>query len=203
MLKSRVPECHWDFLTPEYISYREAKDYKWETTRGIGRSFGYNQIETEKDMISSEELIRLFVDIVSKNGNLLINVGPMADGTIPHMQQKPLKGLGAWLKVNGEALYDTSPWTRAEGKTVDGPDIRYTKKGDDLYAILLDSPMGNDVSMLQMEIDKDSEIHLLGHDRELGWKQEGDRLTVSFPQGVQESPAYAFHIRRRNMEIRS
>jgi alpha-L-fucosidase len=120
----------------------------------------------------------------------------MADGTIPDMQQRPLKGLGAWLNVNGEALYDTRPWTRAEGKTVDGLDIRYTKKGGDLYAILLGSPMGNNVSLLQMEIDKDSEIHLLGHDRALGWKQEGDRLTISFPLGVQESPAYAFHIRQ-------
>ena len=76
-------------------------------TRGIGYSFGYNQEETEKDMMSAKTMLFTLMDVVSKNGNMLLNVGPMADGTIPEMQKKPLLELGAWLKVNGEAVYGT------------------------------------------------------------------------------------------------
>ena len=60
-------------------------------------------------MIDPAELVRMFVDIVSKNGNLLLNVGPMADGTIPEIQLSRLRALEAWLKVNGEAIFNTRP----------------------------------------------------------------------------------------------
>ena len=73
--------------------------------------------------MSSDELVRMFIDIVSKNGNLLLNVGPMADGTIPELQQKCLLGFGEWMKTNGEALYGTRPWIRAEGETSEGIEI--------------------------------------------------------------------------------
>ncbi len=91
--------------------------YKWETCRGLGYSFGYNQVERPEHTIAERELIHLLVDIVAKNGNLLLNVGPMADGTIPQIQASRLSALGAWLDVNDEAIFGTRPWERAEGKT--------------------------------------------------------------------------------------
>ena len=87
----------------------------------------------EADYISYTELIRLFVDIVSKNGNLLLNVGPNPDGTIHPIQTQRLEQLGNWLAIHGEGIYETRPWIRAEGKTRDGNEIRFTQKDDVLY----------------------------------------------------------------------
>ncbi len=110
---------HADFRTPEYASFAKIAAGKWETCRGIGYSFCYNRTETDEQMIPVADLVRMFIDIVSKNGNLLLNVGPMADGTIPETQVSRLRGLGSWLQVNGEAIFGTRPWVRAEGQAED------------------------------------------------------------------------------------
>ncbi|MCX7707974.1 MAG: alpha-L-fucosidase, partial [Anaerolineae bacterium] len=77
---------HADFRTPEYAAARKIMRKKWESCRGIGRSFGYNRQEADEHMIAPDALVRLFVDMVSKNGTLLLNVGLMADGTLPELQ---------------------------------------------------------------------------------------------------------------------
>ena len=185
---------HYDFITPEYQTFSVILDQKWETTRGIGNSFGYNKLETEDDYMTSEELIRMFVDIVSKNGNLLLNVGPMADGTIPEIQRERLLDLGKWLAVNGEAIYETRPWERAEGTTLDGVDVRYTQNQEALFVILLDKPKENKVSVKSLKIEKSSRILLLNQDENLDWKQEGENLTISIPENIENSPAYALKV---------
>ena len=128
------PAGHYDYTTPEYDSYAQVTEHKWEATRGIGHSFGYNANEGADDYLSVTELVRSLVDIVSKNGNLLLNVGPMADGTIPDLQRDRLLGLGAWLDVNGEAIFETRPWLSAEGRCGDGTRVRFTQREDALYA---------------------------------------------------------------------
>jgi len=183
-----------DYKTPEYITYKTIKKKKWETTRGIGNSFGYNKFEKEKDYLSPEELIRMFVDVVSKNGNLLLNVGPMADGTIPEIQKKCLLELGKWLEVNGEAIYGTRPWEYPEGKTIDNIEVRYTQKKDALYAFLLDKPQGDRITIQSFNIEKNSRIQLLGQEKALDWKQEGEKLTISMTESLINAPAYAFKI---------
>jgi len=90
---------HYDFLTPEYQVFDTMVSEKWETCRGIGLSFGYNQNEDVADFLSVKALVETLVDVVSKNGNLLLNVGPAADGSIPEPQRRRLEGLGNWLKV--------------------------------------------------------------------------------------------------------
>jgi alpha-L-fucosidase len=183
---------HYDFTTPEYSSYNNTVEWKWEGTRGIGHSFGYNQNEGPDDYLTVEALVNMLADVVSKNGNLLLDVGPMADGTIPDLQRQRLLGLGAWLKTNGDAIFGTRPWTRAEGSTRDGVPVRFTRKGDTVYALLLGTPSGERVTIEDMP--PATGVHLLGHDGALISQQEGDHLTITLPAHVPSSPAYAFKL---------
>jgi alpha-L-fucosidase len=93
---------HADFATPEYST--TATERKWEVCRGIGRSFGYNRMESEATMPTVDELVWMLVDIVARGGNLLLNVGPTADGQIPMAQATRLTALGWWLRVSGRRL---------------------------------------------------------------------------------------------------
>jgi alpha-L-fucosidase len=183
-----------DYKTPEYVTYKKIKNKKWECTRGIGNSFGYNKFEKEEDYLTPEELVRMFVDIVSKNGNLLINVGPMADGTIPDIQKNCLLALGKWLEINGEAIFGTRPWQYPEGNTTGNIEIRYTQKPDALYAFLLDKPQETQITIQSLKIRKNAKIKLLGQEKDLEWNQEGENLTILIPENIIEPSVYVFKI---------
>ncbi len=131
---------HFDIRTPEYATFDSIQDKKWESTRGVGHSFGANRNERPEDIVTTTELVRSFVDIVSKNGNLLIGVGPDQYGRFPDSQLVPLRGLGAWLQTNGSAIYGTAPWHTAEASTTEGTEVRFTQRDGALNAILLDLP---------------------------------------------------------------
>jgi len=128
-----------DFDTPEYGSFSHIQTRKWESTRGIGFSFGYNQNEQDENLIYVQNLVHLFIDIVSKNGNLLLGVGPAADGSISDIQMERLIGFGEVVKRNAEAIFDTEPFTVAEGSTWEDFPIRFTWKPASkiIYAIIL------------------------------------------------------------------
>ena len=183
-----------DILTPEYTSFAEIRTDKWETTRGIGFSFGYNQAEDEATFIAIDKLIHLFIDIVSKNGNLLLNVGPRANGSIQEGQIARLQALGAWLAVNGEAIYGTRPWLKAEGVTDGGIPIRFTTKGDALYAIMLGQPAPGPLVLAGLLAESGTTVSLVGEDRALPAKQLGDGIRVVVPEDLPESLAHALRI---------
>lgn len=128
------------FLTREYSYVADIQDEVWESTRGLGFSFGYNQAEDERHSLSGIDLIRMFVDVVSKNGNLLINVGPRADGTIPALQLAAMRELGAWLKVNGDSVYATRPWVRC--REASGVPRTYTASNGLVHVHVLDPEAG-------------------------------------------------------------
>ncbi len=137
--------AHSDFRTPEYARFPTIQTKKWEATRGMSHSFGFNRNDTEADYAPAETLLADFIDGVAKNGNLLLNVGPRADGSIPQPQAERLKAFGVWLRANGEAIYGAKPWIRAEGVTSDGDPVRFTVKGDRLFVIVLGSPTGSEI----------------------------------------------------------
>lgn len=186
-------DLHHDFTTPEYAVKFKYREKKWELTRGIGMSFGYNEQEDEKDMLSYPEMVTTLVDVVSKNGNFLLNIGPKADGSIPEMQKKPLLQLGAWLKQNGEAIYGTRCWKEQEGKTADGREVRYTEKPDALYVFVFGSELPEKVTVKDLEIPEGSTVELLGNNKKVSWSQEGADLVIT-PEDYPDEPVHAFKI---------
>jgi alpha-L-fucosidase len=187
------PFLFHDFTTPEYAKPDFISSEKWEECRGLGKSFGLNRMEGPDETISAAALVALLVDIVAKNGNLLLDVGPEPDGTIPPIQVDRLHELGAWLKQNGEAIFDTRPWIRATGKTADGIDVRFTTKDNALYAVLLGRPKGNTVTLLGVGASGHSRANMLGSEAGLGTLAQGNNLLVNLPS---ELPGdYAWVIR--------
>jgi alpha-L-fucosidase len=181
---------HSDFSSPEYETLTKISSKKWEECRGLGRSFGYNRAEGEADTIKKDELIYLLVDIVSKNGNLLLDVGPQADGTIPAVQLDRLKALGAWLDMNGEGIYGTRPWKRAEGETADGVKVRFTQKDGAVYAFLLGEPKGKTLTLQDVTLKPGTPVTMLGSTGNLHWTQKGKDLEVDLQASLPGKYAY-------------
>ena len=194
VIDNRFGVKHSDFGTPEYEKVDQINPKKWEECRGLGRSFGFNRAEGEAETISASDLIHLLVDIVSKNGNLLLDVGPEADGTIPAVQMERLVALGDWMRVNGEAIYGTHPWKRAEGTTAEGAAVRFTRKGSTLYVILLGDVKGGSVTVKEVSAAPGSKIYLLGDGKTLAWSQDGADVKIELPHSLAGQYAYALRI---------
>jgi alpha-L-fucosidase len=187
------PSPHFDARTPEYGSFAEIRPEKWECVRGIDKSFGYNRASLPEDFLARDELIHSFADIVSKNGNLLLNVGPRGeDAAIPEPQLERLRWLGAFLAANGEAIYGTRPWTRAGGETADGTPLRFTRRDGTVYALLLGTPPG---AMLRLPgmADAGTRVRVLGRG-DVAAKREGGDLCVDLGTPLPEATAHALAI---------
>ncbi|MDZ7604756.1 MAG: alpha-L-fucosidase [Cyclobacteriaceae bacterium] len=171
---------HGGIYTTEYDLVHEGVmtttlTHPWEECRGIGGSFGYNRNETLESYSTSEQLVHILVDKVARGGNLLLNIGPTADGRIPVIQQQRLKDMGDWLSVNGDAIYGTTVWDKADAAKQ--PDVFYTKKGNDLYVICTKFPtkpvIVNGVSKGQ--------VSMLGFGGKVSAKSSGGKLSITPP----------------------
>jgi alpha-L-fucosidase len=188
----------------------------WQTDTSVSKnSWGYIN---NHDYRTGESLIHDLVDIVSKNGALLLNVGPRPDGTIPEPEQDLLRQIGHWLDVNGEAIYGTRAWkTYGEGPTqvvagqfqetkragFNAADVRFTRKEDTLYAILLGWPengeaviysLGANLHLGSGEIQR---VSMLGESTPLHWQRETGALRVKLPAHKPCESAYTLKIETR------
>ena len=186
-----------DFYTQEYeygIKGQKILPHTWESCRGVGHSFGYNRQEGPEDYSTTRGLVTKLIDTVSKNGNLLLNVGPKANGVIPEVQRQRLRGIGQWLDVNGEAIFGTRPW-----KTYGEEGVRFTRKGDSVYAVCMGWP-GTEATLGALGFDSEhapgnvSSVRMLGSDEKLSWSQEADGLKVKTPDKQPCQHAFTFKI---------
>ena len=190
----------------------DIRSQPWQTDTSISnRSWGYIKDDTFK---SAEFVVHQLIDIVSKNGNLLLNFGPRSDGTVPQEVQDRLLEVGAWLNINGEAIYGTRPWrTYGEGPTKAAAgsfhdtdtanfapeDFRFTTKGDVLYAIGLAWPANGEAVITSLASTPGNQtvqnIALLGGDRSLRFEQRSDGLHVHLPAQSPTKYAYALRVK--------
>jgi alpha-L-fucosidase len=206
---------HGGYYTTEYTAGMEGTDHPWEESRGMGFSYGYNRAEGLHDYHTGRELVLMLVDLVSRGGNLLLDIGPTGDGRIPVVMQDRLVHMGDWLKVNGDAIYGTRPWNKTrqwsagkvpevktntqymthyevyelvEAKTPGQAVIEafFTTKGGNLYAILPAWP-GKEVTLHGVVPQTGAAVALLGSSAPLKWQRSGDGIRVTMP----DFPAHA------------
>jgi alpha-L-fucosidase len=184
----------------------------WQTDTSVSnKSWGYIKNDTYK---TPSFIVQQLADVVSKNGNLLMNIGPRSDGTIPDEVQNVLLEVGSWLKVNGDAIYGTRPWfVFGEGPTkvkegsfhdtdtvpYTSQDFRFTTKGGILYAIEMEWPTDGEAVIQTLASGKTgarnvSSVSLLGHDGALPFTQKADGLHIQLPAANPGKYAYAYKI---------
>lgn len=166
----------YDLMHSENLAGKQIA-HPWEECRGIGGSFGYNRNENLKDYQSSGELIRILIDKVARGGNLLLNIGPTADGRIPVIMQQRLFDMGEWLRVNGEGIYGTKTWDQAPG--IDkNTQIFYTVKGNDLFVIVT---QWQDKPWVVTGAVKPKSVSMLGYNGKVKFSVSGNRVTIAPP----------------------
>ena len=186
---------HCDFRTPEYAAFDDIQDKKWEATRGISHSFGFNRNDTDADYASVETLVHDFIDAVAKNGNLLLNVGPRGiDAQIPGEQLARLHGFGQWLRANGEGIYGTRPWTRFAGEAADAIAVRFTRKPGTLYAHLLGTPKAGEVVLLGDDLPDCGKATHLASGGAVAAERVSAGLKLTLREPIPEAPAQGFKL---------
>jgi alpha-L-fucosidase len=183
-----------DFATPERTRMPRIRTDKWETCDSLDPfSWGYNRNLKAGDAMTPNYIVDYLADVVSKNGNLLINIGPKADGTIPDYAVNALKEVGAWLKVNGEAIYGSHYWD-----TFKDGDVRFTRKGNVLYAIALEWPE-DDVRLTSLAGKEVQKVEMLGSSETVKWQQGATALVIQPPSKRPCKYAYTFKITCRSL----
>lgn len=223
---------HGGYYTTEYAAGLQDGTHAWEESRGMAYSYGYNRAESIDDYKTSREFILVLTDLVSRGGNLLLDIGPAKDGTIPPLMEQRLLEIGDWLKVNGEAIYGTRPaartcqWTegrRPEQKygeymvkynlmeqvgqaPRDGVAVKqvfFTQKPDALYAITAGWP-GRQLVLHGVRVPAGATVTMLGVPGALAWTMSGDTLTITTPDlGPEGAPCrHAFAFKVAGAEVR-
>jgi len=174
---------HGGIWTTEYDLVHEANanemeiEHYWEECRGIGTSFGFNRNEYLGNYSTSEELVHILINKVARGGNLLLNIGPTADGRIPVIMQQRLLDMGEWLKVNGEAIYGTRSWDDAP-KVTSETTTYFTRKGNDLYVMCTEFP----TAPVSVEsIQNPDNVTMLGLDSKISTSFNSGTLSITPP----------------------
>ena len=214
---------HGGYWTTEYTPGMSGMEHAWEENRGMGYSYGYNRAERLEHYHTGRELILMLTDLVSRGGNLLLDVGPDADGTIPVIMEQRLQEIGSWLSVNGEAIYGTRPWKHSRqwsagiapttdyskqyaaaydvaalaAKPATGEasiEAFFTSKGNAVFAVL---PRWPQTRFVVKDVGKVQSVHLLGASAALRFKHVRGGIQIELPripEALLSQPAWVLRL---------
>lgn len=171
-----------NYTTPEQEVPEVPLDHPWESCITMGNSWSYVPGDHYK---SVQQIVQLLVKIVSRGGNLLMNIGPGPDGDWDPVAYERLKGISTWMKINGEGIYNSksvAPYSTGN--------IFYTKAKNDkaIYAFMLsDQEKVTLPATVSIKAGKPRKIILLGSKQNLKWKQQNDEVIISIPAGLQQN----------------
>jgi alpha-L-fucosidase len=177
---------HFDYRTPEYMTFEEIQSIPWECVRGMDQSFGYNAQSAPEDFLSRHELLWTVTDIAAKGGNLLLNVGPRGvDAQIPDEQLERLGWLAGFVPPNERALVGTRPWSVPGSETVEGDPVRYTARGPHVFAFVRSSLPS--AKLGEVASTRSTAVTTIGGDP-LGWSESGAGLRIDLPPSETSDP---------------
>lgn len=199
---------HAGIYTPEYQPDLDFEDHPWEESRGMGFSYGYNREEDAWDYNSTQSLVLQLIDKVSRGGNFLLDIGPDEHGKIPPIMQERLLQMGEWLKINGEAIYNTTRWKTSSqwsmgnrnykdrsgdmllkitinpepGYAVKEIFYTYNANNNSLFAIFPKYPDNKKLVLKDVTLPADAKISFLSTGEMLSWENTGDSVEIILPE---------------------
>lgn len=187
-----VPGEQQNYLTPEQHIPETGLPYPWETCMTMGNSWSYVPNDSYKP---ANEIIEKLVDIVSKGGNYLLNIGPGPDGEWDPVAYQRLKEIGSWMKINGEAIYGTRMFTVFG----EGDDIRFTQSKDGkLHYIFLFNFPGEKLLLTKIPFAKNSKLQLLGSKKKIPWKTTPQGVEIKIPASEKSVTDYVWVLKVQN-----
>lgn len=173
-----------NYRTPEQQIPEQALDYPWETCMTMGNSWSYKPGDNYKSVF---KLVQMLVQIVSRGGNFLLNIGPGPDGDFDPVAYERLQGIGDWIQINGEAIYGTKAV-----KPYHETKLVFTQKGETIYTFYLpdndETKMPAKVFISSFQPSQEANVYLLGYDKPLRWRNNGKGMIIDIPADCQEKP---------------
>ncbi|XP_078042940.1 alpha-L-fucosidase isoform X2 [Augochlora pura] len=197
---ANIPCHHGDFYTcTDRYNPGVLQPHKWENCMTIDKkSWGFRRNARLAEYLTLSELVKELVVTVSCGGNVLMNVGPTKDGTISPIFEERLRGMGDWLAINGEAIYNTKPWSTQNDTLTNY--VWYTQSKDEeyIYALMLDWPKNGLLYLGSLTTSVNTQIFLLGSDEPLKWKQNGRKSIISISSEFHRGqPAWVLKITQK------
>ncbi|MEQ1646064.1 MAG: alpha-L-fucosidase, partial [Pyrinomonadaceae bacterium] len=175
---------------------KETTDYYWQVDDPVLYRFGYTE---GSPIVDARTVITRLIENVSRNGALLLNISPKADGTIPDDQQKLLLEIGRWMDENGEGIYGTRPWIKFGEGERDTAQFRFTAKKNVIFAYALGGVANNSASIVSLSDKgprtKVTSVELLGREGKLKFTQRSDAFVIELPQEIDRSLPFGFRIK--------